>query len=414
MTTFLECVEQNLDEAAELLGLTESEKEAIKMPYRELSVVIPIKMDNGSVRRFKGFRIQHNTSLGPAKGGIRFHPDETIDTVRSLASLMCWKCSLAGLPLGGGKGGIICNPKELSIDELQRLSRGYINAVADIIGDTNDIMAPDVYTNPQTMAWMMDQWEIIKRKNNPGIITGKPIILGGSLGRNNATAMGGIYTLREAAKKLNINLKDATFITMGFGNAGMHFATLMYDTFGSKLIAASDSKGAIYNQNGINPYELKKWKEEYGTVYTYPKAIPMIDPEKMLELETDVLVLAALEGVITEKNAENIKAHVICELANGPVFLAADHILYRNGVHVIPDFLCNAGGVTCSHYESIQNRMADSWSEEDVYRRLDNKITEVYNQVYELHKKKGTDMRHAAFMIAISRVLESMKLRGIV
>ncbi len=414
MTTFLESVTQNLDDASELLKLSESEKIAIKMPKRELTVTIPVRMDSGEIRRFTGFRILHNNAIGPGKGGIRFHPDETIDTVRSLASLMTWKVSLAGLPLGGAKGGIICDTKKMSIGEVERLSRGYIRAIADLIGPEKDIPAPDVYTDPQIMSWMLDEFETITRCHQPGVVTGKPIILGGSQGRGNATAMGGIYALREAAKKLNIDLLGATVAIQGYGNAGYHAAKLAYDMFRCKIVAISDSKGGIFNYvYGLNPDEVKEYKSKTGSVIGFPGSME-ISNNTLLELGVDILIPSALENAITADNAKNIKARIVVELANGPTTPEADKILYANNIHVIPDFLANSGGVIVSHFENVQNRYGHYWSEKEVYKLLDEKITTMYNNVYDLHEQKDINMRQAAFMISISRVIEAMKLRSLI
>jgi len=415
MTSFIEAVMQNLDEAAEFLSLNDSDKAAIKMPVKELQVTIPVRMDDGSIKRFVGFRVQHSTALGYSKGGIRFHPDETIDTVRSLASLMTWKTSLAGLPLGGAKGGVIVDVKTLSVGELERLSRGYIRSVADVIGPGQDVPAPDVYTTPQIMAWMMDEYEMIKRRSVPGVVTGKPIVLGGSQGRGAATAMGGIYALREAAKHFKINLEGATFAVQGFGNAGSHAAKLAHNMFGMLLIGASDSKGAIVSLRNhyIDPHELEFYKNKTGSVIGYPNTITLKEPEELLELYVDILIPSALENVITVDNAHSVRAKIIVELANGPTTPEADKILYKNGVHVIPDFLANSGGVIVSHFENVQNAYGHYWSAEEVDKLLDARITKMYADVVKISDDKKINMRLAAFTIAISRVLEAMKLRGV-
>jgi len=413
MTSFIEAVMQNLDEAAEFLNLSDSDKAAIKMPVKELQVTIPVKMDDGSIKRFTGFRVQHNTALGYSKGGIRFHPDETIDTVRSLASLMTWKTSLAGLPLGGAKGGVVVDIKKLSVGELERLSRGYIRAVADVIGPGQDVPAPDVYTTPQIMSWMLDEYEMIKRRSVPGVVTGKPIVLGGSQGRGAATAMGGMYALREAAKHLNIELKGATVAIQGFGNAGSFAAKLVYDLFRSKIVAVSDSKGAVLNWDGMNPYDIEKWKKETGSVIDCPGAIT-IPQGNLFGLDVDILIPSALENVITVDNADMVYAKIVVELANGPTTPDADKILYKNGVHVIPDFLANAGGVIVSHFENVQNTYAHYWSAEEVDKLLDARITKMYADVVKISDDKKINMRLAAFTIAISRVLEAMKFRSLI
>ncbi len=409
--SFIESVMQNLDEACDLLGLNKFEKEAIKMPKRELHVTIPVKMDDGTIKRFKGFRVQHNDSLGYTKGGIRLHPDEDINTVRSLASLMTWKVSLAQLPLGGAKGGVVCNTKEMSLNEIERMSRGYIRAIADSIGYNIDVPAPDVYSSPQIMAWCMDEFEVLKGYHDPGVVTGKPLVLGGSAGRGDATARGGMYALREAAKKLNIDLMGTTVAVQGFGNAGYYAAKLAKEMFHCKIVAISDSKGGIFNYGGFNPDDVKEYKSETGSVVGYPGAVA-VSNELLLELIVDILIPSALENQITIENAKNIKASIIVELANGPTTPEADKILYKNGIHVIPDFLANSGGVIVSHFENVQNRQAFYWSEKEVYRLLDEKITNMYHKVFNLHKEKNINMRQAAFMISISRVVEAMRLRG--
>jgi glutamate dehydrogenase (NAD(P)+) len=370
-------------------------------------------MDDGHIEVFQGFRVQYNNAMGPFKGGIRFHPDETIDTVRALAAWMTWKCGLANLPLGGGKGGIICNPKKMSQHELEKLSRIYIRHIATALGPETDIPAPDVYTNPQIMAWMMDEYSKLRDCYSPGVITGKPLLLGGSHGRDDATAMGGIFTVREAAKHLNLNLSDATVAIQGYGNAGSYAAILANELLDSKVVAVSDSKGGIYNPKGLDPKAVLRNKKENGTVADFPGA-DQVSNEELLELKVDVLLPSALEEVITEKNAPKISAKILGELANGPTTLEADEILFDNNVFVIPDFLCNAGGVIVSYYEWVQNLNRDHWSTPNVHRRLDSKITKAFYQVLTIFAaESGIDMRTAAYMVAVSRVTETMKLRGL-
>ncbi len=406
-----EIAQKQLDEAAEILNLDDSTHEILRWPQREIHVTIPVKMDNGETKIFHGFRVQYNDARGPCKGGIRYHPEETIDTVRALAAWMTWKCAVVDIPYGGGKGGIVCNPKEMSEGELERLSRGYIRAINYFIGPEKDIPAPDVYTNPQIMAWMMDEYSKLKGYNVPGMITGKPIPLGGSLGRGDATARGGMYVLREAAKNLGIDLKKATVAIQGYGNAGQFAAKLVTELFGSKLVAISDSKGGIYSEKGLDWKEVLEHKKKNDSVVDF-KGTKNITNEEILELNVDVLIPAALENVITEKNAERIKAKIILELANGPTTPEADKILYENRIFVIPDFLANAGGVTVSYFEWVQNNYGYYWEEQEVHDRLDRKMTKAFYDVYEESRKREVHMRLAAYLVSVQRVVEAMKLRG--
>ncbi len=368
-------------------------------------------MDDGSVKVFKGFRVQYNDSRGPNKGGIRFHPEETIDTVRALAAWMTWKTAVVDIPLGGGKGGVICNPKCMSERELERLSRAYIDQVGRIIGPDKDVPAPDVYTTPQIMAWMMDEFSKINGCNSPGVITGKPLSVGGSEGRGDATARGGAYCTREAAKYLDIDLAKSSVAIQGFGNAGQFAATLFASILGCKIVAVSDTKGGVYCKDGIDPEAIVKWKLEKGTVVGFPGTTPVSNGD-ILELPVEVLVPAALENVITSENAADIKAKIVCELANGPTTPEADEILYKNGVFVIPDFLANAGGVTVSYYEWVQNMTNYYWEEDDVHVKLDKKMTKAFQDVLVMAGDYKVDMRTAAYMVSIGRVAEAMKLRG--
>jgi len=401
-----------LDEAAAKLGLDDTTREFLRWPQREFKVTIPVKMDDGKTKIFHGYRVQYNSSRGPTKGGLRWHPDETIDTVRALAAWMTWKTAVVDIPLGGGKGGVTCNPKDLSENEKERLARGYIRAVGRMLGVTKDVPAPDVYTTPQIMAWMMDEYETIIGEKHPAVITGKPLELGGSKGRGDATARGGMFTVREACKKLNIDPKKATYAVQGFGNAGQFAATLHKEILGGgKLIAISDSSGGVFNKDGIDPQSAVNFKLETGKITGFPGTKP-ISNEALLELEVDVLYPSALENVITDKNANNIKAKISCELANGPTTPEADKILYKKGVHVIPDFLANAGGVTVSYFEQVQNTYNYYWTLEDVQKQLDAKMTKAYNDVYDMHKKHNVHMRLAAYMISVDRVAKASKLRG--
>ncbi len=402
---------KQLDDCAKILKLDHETHEMLRHPMRELHVSIPVRMDNGKTRVFQGFRVQYNDALGPTKGGIRFHPQETIDTVRALAAWMTWKCSLLDLPLGGGKGGVICNPKELSVGELERLSRSYIRQVWQFIGPTKDVPAPDVYTTPQIMAWMMDEYSKITGSNAFGCITGKPLCIGGSCGRGDATARGGMYTIREAAKKVGVNLKTATIAIHGYGNAGCNAALLSKEFFGSKVVAVNDSKGGIYNKKGLDVECVCSCKEETSSVANAP-GVQTISGEELLELDVDILIAASLENIITKSNAPKIKAKILAELANGPTTPEADAILYKNGVHLIPDFLCNAGGVTVSYFEMVQNAYMYYWSLDEIHQRLASKMSCAYHKVADAAEKYNVNMRQAAYVIAVNRVVEAMKLRG--
>jgi len=406
-----EVAKRQIDACADILKLPPNVTAILKTPIRELHVALPVRMDDGSVRVFQGFRVQHNDARGPTKGGIRFHPDETIDTVRALASWMTWKCALLDLPLGGGKGGVICNPKEMSPGELERLSRAYIRAIFQFVGPERDIPAPDVYTTPQIMAWMMDEYSVISGKPQFGVITGKPLSIGGSPGRGDATARGGMYTIREAAKSLGIDLSKAKVAVQGYGNAGYHAARLCSELFGSSVVALCDSKGGVCCTTGVDTAAAYACKNQTGSVCNLSGMEP-ISNEEILELDVDILIPAAIENIITEKNAGKIKAKIIAELANGPTTPEADDILYKNGVHVIPDFLCNAGGATVSYFEMVQNFYRYTWEEAEVYERLDKKMTAAYHSVLNTSQEYKINMRQAAYVRAVERVVEAMKLRG--
>jgi len=404
--------QQQLDEAAKILGLDAGTHAALREPVRELQVSLPVRMDDGQVRVFKGFRVQYNDARGPTKGGIRFHPDETIDTVRALAAWMTWKTAVVDVPLGGGKGGIICNPKEMSPGELERLSRQYIRQVGRMLGIEKDCPAPDVYTTPQIMAWMMDEFYWQKGYNEPGVITGKPLPVGGSKGRNDATARGGVYCVREAAKVLNIDPKGASFAIQGFGNAGQFAATLMNEILGAKkLIAVSDSRGGVMNRDGIDAEEMVRYKLETGKVEGFPGTTPITN-EELLTLDVDILFPSALENSITSKNVGDVKAKIIAELANGPTTPEADEILHKRGAYVIPDFLCNAGGVTVSYFEMVQNSYNFYWELPLVHKRLDEKMTAAFHAVNNMRNSHKVHNRLAAYLVSVQRVAEAMKLRG--
>jgi len=403
--------QRQLDEAAQILKLDSATHEMLRWPVRELHVALPVRMDDGSFKVFHGFRVQYNDARGPCKGGIRFHPDETVDTVRALAAWMTWKTAVVDIPLGGGKGGIVCNPKEMSPGELERLSRAYIRQVGRIIGLEKDVPAPDVYTTPQIMAWMMDEYSFMKGYNEFGVITGKPLPLGGSAGRGDATARGGMFTTREAAKVLNLNLKGASAAIQGFGNAGQYAATLSQELLGCNIVAASDSRGGVVNPQGMDPFKLIEHKEKTGSVIGFPGAKP-ISNEALLELDVTVLFPSALENQITAANAGNIKARIVAELANGPTTPEADEILHKNGVYVIPDFLCNAGGVTVSYFEMVQNAYDYYWEVDLVHERLDRKMTAAFHAVHEMARRQKVHNRLAAYLVAVQRVAEAMRLRG--
>jgi glutamate dehydrogenase (NAD(P)+) len=406
-----EMAQQQLDEAAELLQLDPAVHELLRWPLRELHVTLPVKMDDGTTKIFHGFRVQYNDARGPNKGGIRYHSGETIDTVRALAAWMTWKTAVLDLPLGGGKGGIICDPKALSQGELERLSRAYVRQVGRILGLEKDVPAPDVYTTPQIMAWMADEFAFMQGYNEFGMITGKPLALGGSAGRGDATARGGMVCLREAGKVLGLDLEGATAAIQGYGNAGSFAHLLGEEMFSLKVVAVSDSKGGIYNQDGLDYRQVSAHKAKTGSVINFPGA-EYISNEELLELDVTVLIPAALENVINAANAERIKARVIAELANGPTTPEADRILYEKGVYVIPDFLCNAGGVTVSYFEMVQNAYDYYWEELDVRSQLDKKMTAAFKTVHEMAQNQKIHNRLAAYLVAVSRVAEAVRLRG--
>ena len=403
--------QRQIDKAAKILGLSPDVAEILKKPKRVLAVNFPVKMDDGSIRVFEGYRSQHIDVIGPTKGGIRFHPDVTIDEVKALSMWMTFKCGVVGLPYGGGKGGVICDPRELSKGELERLSRGFMEAIADIVGPDKDIPAPDVYTTPEIMGWMMDTYSRMKGHHSPGVITGKPIIIGGSEGRNQATAQGCVYTIISAVKDLDLPLEQATVAIQGFGNAGRIAAELL-SALGCKIVAVSDSTCAIYNPDGLDIEKVSKHKDSASLQSYTSDSHVQISHEKLLELDVDILIPAALENVITEENAPNIKAKIVAEAANGPTTPEADTILKEKGVLVIPDILANAGGVTVSYFEWVQNLMNYYWTEEEVLEKLESIMTRSYNAVRDLSRQYDTDMRTAAYMISIHRVVKAMKARG--
>jgi glutamate dehydrogenase/leucine dehydrogenase len=386
--------------------------EILSNPKRILTVSIPTRMDDGTIKVFTGFRSQHNDARGPHKGGIRYHPDVTLDEVKALSMWMTWKCAIANIPYGGGKGGIICNPKQMSENELERMTRRFAYLIADIIGPYKDIPAPDVYTGGKEMAWIMDTYSALKGNYvQPEVITGKPLAIGGSLGRTEATGRGLAYTVREAAKKRNMDMKQATFVVQGFGNAGQ-FSSKLVEEQGAKMIAASDSQGAIINTNGISVDELMKFKIETGSIVGFGDA-KSITNDELLETECTILIPAALENQITKNNVDKIKTQIIAEAANGPTTPEADDILYKKNILVIPDVLANGGGVTVSYFEWLQNLRREYWTEEEVNNRLDMNITKSFFDVYDTHEKYKVDMRKAATLVAVQRVVEAINIRGL-
>ncbi|MCC6013020.1 MAG: Glu/Leu/Phe/Val dehydrogenase [Candidatus Verstraetearchaeota archaeon] len=401
---------EQLNKCAKIMNLDPNAHEILKYPKRVLCVYIPVRMDNGTIKVFKGFRSQHNDALGPFKGGIRYHPNVTMEEVIALSMWMTWKCSLVGLPYGGAKGGVVCNPKEMSIGEIERLSRGYFYAISRIIGPEIDIPAGDVNTSSREMAWFMDEYSKWKGYNVFGTVTGKPVIIGGSEGRTESTGLGVAIVGREAAKKLNIDLKNAKVIVQGFGNVGYYSAYFM-EKLGCKIVGISDSKGGIYNKDGLSVDAVLEFKKKTGSVVNYPGA-EVVSNEELLERECDILIPAALENQITEKNANRIKAKLILEGANGPTTPEADDILHKRGVMVVPDILANAGGVSVSYFEWVQNLQGYYWSKEEVFDKLDKLLVKAFNRVYETYRNYDVDMRMAAYICAISRVVDAMKTRG--
>jgi glutamate dehydrogenase/leucine dehydrogenase len=407
-----EIAKEQIDRAGRKLNLDPGLLEVLKHPKRELTVNFPVRMDDGKIKVFTGYRVQYNDARGPFKGGIRYHWNVSLDEVRALACWMTWKTAVMGIPYGGAKGGVICNPKEMSKPELERMTRRYASEISFIIGPEKDIPAPDVYTDGQTMAWIMDTISMTVGHSVPGVVTGKPIAIGGSLGRDEATARGLMYTTREACKKLKINVKGATVAVQGYGNAGYHYARLMQDELGAKIVAVSDSKGGIYSEKGFDAKQVLAYKEKTGSVVGFP-GTKKISNEELLELPVDILAPCALENVITSENAARIKAKISAEGANGPNTPEADDILYKRGVLVIPDVLANGGGVTVSYFEWVQGLQSFFWTKREVDEKLEGVMTRAFEAVWDMHNEKRIDMRQAAYMVAISRVVEAYKWRGI-
>jgi len=396
--------------AADILGLDEATFNAIAQPEEVLTVSIPLRMDDGRLEVFTGYRVHHNSSRGPMKGGIRYHPNVTLDEVKALAMWMTMKCAVAGLPYGGAKGGIRCNPKEMSAGEIERLTRKYAAAIADFVGPDKDIPAPDVGTDAQTMAWFADEYYKIKRMVLPGVITAKPLSIGGSRGRGVATGRGLYFVVVEAAKAYGMELKGARVSIQGYGKVAKPAAEFLHE-IGCKIVAVSDSRGGVYNPDGMDPKELSEFKAKNGTVVGFPGAeeISTTDP---ITVDCDILIPAALENQITKDNAYDVKAKLIAEGANGPTTPEAHEILVERGVVIIPDILANAGGVSVSYLEWVQNRMGYYWTEEEVDKKLETIMTSAFRDVYETSKKYETDLRTAAYILALSRVYDAMKALG--
>jgi glutamate dehydrogenase (NAD(P)+) len=402
---------QQFDRAAEYLDLKSGIREMLRKPKRELTVNFPVRMDDGSVQVFTGYRVHHSTVLGPTKGGIRFHPDVTLDEVRALAMWMTWKCSVVGLPYGGAKGGVICNPKEMSLNELENLTRRYATEISVLMSPEGDIPAPDVNTNPQVMAWIMDTYSMHRGYSIPAVVTGKPIEIGGSEGRKAATAQGTIYHTRRAAAHLGLNLGQASAVVQGFGNAGYYSAKFLYED-GATVVGVSDSQGGIYNPKGLDPDAVLAHKQETSSVINYPDADTLTNAE-LLELPCDILVPAALEKQITGENAPRVKAKIIAEAANGPTEPEADEVFNERGVFVLPDILCNAGGVTVSYFEWVQDLQQFFWDEHEVNKQLEAIMNKAFDAVLQVHLEKQVDMRLAAYIRAIDRVDKATRIRGI-
>ena len=407
-----ETARKQVDIVADLLGIDAGIREVLKHPKRELTVNFPVRMDNGSYRTYTGYRVQYNMARGPCKGGIRYHPQVTLDEVRALAAWMTWKCAVVNIPYGGAKGGVICDPKHMSKGELERLTRRYASEIAPIIGPEMDIPAPDVYTDSQTMAWIMDTYSQVKGYSVPGVVTGKPISLGGSEGRGEATGRGCAYVIREASKDAGVRVKNGTVAVQGFGNAGSVCVNLLNDEQGAKIVAASDSKGGIYKADGFNPHALEEHKAKTGSVVGFPGA-KAISNEDLLELKVDILVPAALENQLGPKNADKVQAKLIAEAANGPTLPEADSVFFQKKITVLPDILANAGGVTVSYFEWAQDIQGYFWALEEVNQRLERVMVRSYNDVHKVAVERKVHNRTAAYVLAIQRVVDAIKIRGI-
>jgi glutamate dehydrogenase (NAD(P)+) len=402
---------QQFEIAAERLNLSEDMREILRQPKRELTVNFPVRLDNGRIKTFTGYRVQHNVNRGPAKGGIRYGPEVTLDEVKALAMWMTWKCAVVGIPFGGAKGGVICDPKNMSSAELERMTRRYATEISIIVGPHSDIPAPDVNTNPQIMAWIMDTYSMHEGFSIPAVVTGKPLSIGGSEGRNDATATGVLFVTRKAAKRLGMPLRGARVSVQGFGNAGAIAARLFHNE-GCKVVAVSDTRGGIYNEAGLDPAAVLRHKQENGSVVGFPQA-QSVGIRDVLEVPCDILIPAATEGMITKENADRVQARIITEAANGPTTPEADRILFRKGALVVPDILANAGGVTVSYFEWVQDLQSFFWGVEEITRKLEMIMNRGFDAVAEKADQYRCDMRLAANMLAISRVAEATQIRGI-
>ena len=400
-----------LDEVAELMGLAPGVHQILRSPKRSLSVSVPFRMDDGSTRVYEGYRVHHNVTRGPAKGGIRYHPDVGLDEVKALAMWMTWKCAIAGIPFGGAKGGVAVNPKELSRSELERMTRRYASEILPFIGPEKDIPAPDMNTNEEIMSWIMDTYSMNSGYSVPGVVTGKPVSIGGSKGRGGATSRGVMYMIFKTLKSLGVGIDEVSVAIQGYGKVGGHAAQLLHDA-GCRVVAVSDADGGLYREKGLDPEAIIRHSSEAGTVAGYTEA-DVITNAELLEIDCDVLVPAAIEGVITVKNADAIKAKVVCEAANGPITFEGDKILHDRGVFVVPDILANSGGVTVSYFEWVQDIQAYFWDEEEVNDRLRLIMERAFDEVYEMATAKGLSMRQAAHWIGVGRVAEAHLTRGL-
>lgn len=407
--SLVESTQSVIKEALDKLGYNDDMYQLIKEPLRSLKVRIPVKMDDGSVKVFTGFRAQHNDAVGPTKGGVRFHPSVSEDEVTALSMWMTLKAGIVNLPYGGGKGGIICDPREMSMDEVERLSRGYVRAISQFVGPTKDIPAPDVFTNSQIMAWMMDEYSAIDQFNSPGFITGKPLVLGGSEGRDRATALGVVVCLEEALKKRDMKMEDIRIVIQGFGNAGSFLSKFLYDR-GAKIVGISDAHGALHDPDGLDIDYLLERRDSFGMVTNLFDDV-LSNPE-LFELDCDVIIPAAIENQITEANADKIKAQIVCEAANGPTTTEATRILTDRGVLIVPDVLASAGGVTVSYFEWVQNNQGYYWTEDEVNEKMEEKLVSAFNEIYDLHENRQIDMRLAAYIIGLKRTAEASRYRG--
>jgi glutamate dehydrogenase/leucine dehydrogenase len=385
--------------------------EFLKHPKRSLIVSVPVRRDNGDINVFMGCRVQHNDARGPYKGGIRYHPNVTVDEVTALAMWMTWKCAVVDIPYGGAKGGVACNPKQLSVKEVESITRRFTTMLFEVIGPYQDVPAPDVYTDAQTMAWIMDTYSQYKGYRVPEVVTGKPIIVGGSEGRVEATSLGVIYCVREATKRLNMDLKGVTVAVQGFGNVGWNAANILHG-MGCRIVAVSDSKGGIYTPNGMNPEKVYAYKEKTGSVINFEGA-KSVSNEELLELKCDILVPAALENQITGANVDRIKAKIVAEGANGPTTPEADRALYQKGIFLIPDILANSGGVASSYFEWVQNLTREHWTISDTCKKLETKMVKAFNDVYDISKGEKTDMRNGALILGVGRVAEAIRTLGL-